>query len=91
MTPRPASAAYAKTPLMFQKKSGLAGSPTEVPKSESAYSSSSSYLLLVAMPFVTSSDALVTSSFLFLVVMPGATSSEHCSVRSAKKCQVESK
>ena len=32
-------------------------------------------MLLVVMPFVTSSNALVPSSFLFLVEMPGATSS----------------
>ena len=32
-------------------------------------------MLLVVMPFVTSSDALAPSSFLLLVVLPGATSS----------------
>ena len=32
-------------------------------------------MLLIVMPFVTSSDALAPRSFLFLVVRPGATSS----------------
>ena len=43
-------------------------------------------VFLVVMPFVTSSDALVTSSFLLLIVRPGATSSVLFLVTKASTC-----